>query len=338
MRRAWTTAHQRTTSRSGYLLRVRDEAGRVAVGDAAAAPGAPETEVGRIGADLARAVPWLRRGGAGDGPPGDPFHPAARHASTQAALTLEAGDRPLASLLGARRPLATKVPVNATLPHAPPTETVIAATAAVATGYRTLKIKVTGEPSEVARVRAVRDAAGPSIAIRLDANGSWTPEDAPELLRRLEPLAIEYVEQPLPPSQPVEFARLRAHSPIPLAADESAHRLPQALDLMERRAVDVVVVKPMALGGLDHALTLLAAARDHGVRAVVTDSVESAVGRTGALHLAATLGPDPPACGLASGAWFERDVVPSPPRVDHGVLHVPRGPGLGLDVPEATAP
>lgn len=335
LRHAWTTATARSTRRIGHLLGLRGES-HVVWGDACTLPDGTAGEAARCGREIANlaARAW---GEHGIEPPlPDAPHSAVRHAWTQAILSLEAESQgqPLAHALAKRlgTHARSSVPVNATLPHAPTVETVAAAQRAIAAGYACLKIKVDGSRKEPQRIAAVRDAVGPSVAIRIDANGSWDEADAPHLLQLYEPLGIEYVEQPLPPARLPDLQRLHGASKIPIAADESAHHPAQALALIERKAVDVLVLKPMALGGLDHALSLIESARDHGLVTIVTDSLESAIGRTGALHLAAALPGPERACGLASGEWFERDVVPDPPRVRAGRLQVPTEPGLGLRI------
>lgn len=335
----WSTAKGRTQVRTGFLLEVHTDQGLVAYGDAAPAPEhAPGTLADCTRALLAlvkienqhHVVPEL------DLPEGVPHEPAVRHAWSQAVLTLEALEAgvSLSHHLAARAStsvrVAERVASNATIPLVAQEETVARALAAVKSGYSCLKIKVGPEIQEIARVAAVRAAVGPQVKLRLDANGSWADTQAVSFLHHLEPYGIEYVEQPLPPGQPQAAADLRRRSAIPIAADESASNYAHVRAIIERRAFDVIITKPMMLGGLDRAMDVLVLARKSGLRAVVTDSVESAVGRTGALHVAATLGRDGPVCGLGSGEWMVRDVVASPPRVRRGHLKVPQEPGLGL--------
>ncbi len=269
-------------------------------------------------------------------PTTDPVHRSVRHAWVEAVLGLKAleADEPLARLLarmmGRRRAPVNRVPVNATIPMATELETIAIARQAVAQGYGCLKIKVGGNTKEIHRVQAVREAVGDDIALRIDANASWNETEAPHFLTALKDLKIEYVEQPLPPARAGALALLHKSSPVPLAIDESAHNLAHGLSLVAKGAIDVVVLKPMAIGGLDRALRLFLAAQDRDLKVVVTDSVESAIGRVGALHLASLLGPKPPVCGLATGEWLLRDVVEDPPRVHKGFLAVPKGAGLGV--------
>lgn len=226
-------------------------------------------------------------------------------------------------------PLRDRIPVNAIIPAVPAAEAAAMARRAVLEhGCSTLKIKVAamGEvlADDEARVVAVRDAAdsalrsaerAESARLRLDANGGWSAEDAARALRRLGAYGLEYVEQPCPTVD--EILALRASTDVPIALDESVRYAdPRAFD-----AADIVILKVAPLGGVRAALDL---ARRWGGPVVVSGALDSAVGLSGGLALAAALSGEPPACGLGTGALLARDVV-SEPRVPHdGSLEVGR--------------
>ena len=226
-------------------------------------------------------------------------------------------------------PLRDRIPVNAIIPAVPAAEAAAMARRAVLEhGCSTLKIKVAamGEvlADDEARVVAVRDAAdsalrsserAESARLRLDANGGWSAEDAARALQRLSAYGLEYVEQPCPTVD--EILALRASTDVPIALDESVRYAdPRAFD-----AADIVILKVAPLGGVRAALDL---ARRWGGPVVVSGALDSAVGLSGGLALAAALSGEPPACGLGTGALLARDVV-SEPRVPHdGYLEVGR--------------
>jgi L-alanine-DL-glutamate epimerase-like enolase superfamily enzyme len=92
----------------------------------------------------------------------------------------------------------------------------------------------------------------------------------------------------------------------------------------------VVVLKPMLLGGVLRALDLARRALQRGLRVVVTTSLDGAIARAGAAHLAAAvlaLGPQP-AAGLATGRLLLDDVCPDPLAPEGGVVRIPQTPGL----------
>ncbi|HEX5030566.1 MAG TPA: o-succinylbenzoate synthase [Candidatus Eisenbacteria bacterium] len=232
--------------------------------------------------------------------------PCARHALDLALhdLMAQGATKSIAGLLGGLHSV-DEVPVNGALPRLPREDLVAASLAAVAEGYRTLKLKVGGMAiqEDVARVRAVRDAVGREVRLRIDANRAWSETDATQALRALEDVGLEYCEEPT--SDPEALARVKSAVGVPIAVDESVVDLASAERILDR--ADVLVLKPMAVGGLYPARAIAAMARERGVDVVVTGMLETPVGRRGALHLAASLGPSLYAHGLATGCtpWPE---------------------------------
>jgi L-alanine-DL-glutamate epimerase-like enolase superfamily enzyme len=95
-------------------------------------------------------------------------------------------------------------------------------------------------------------------------------------------------------------------------------------------AADVLVCKPMALGGPVRTLAIARRAADRDVEAVVTTTIDAVVARIGALHVAAAL-PAVGACGLATGSRLSNDLAPDPAPVEEGRMPVPAGPGIAGD-------
>ena len=254
--------------------------------------------------------------------------PAARHAVECAALDAR-GRRegePVASLLG---DAADAVPVNATVGDGPVEETVAAAEDAVLAGFDCLKVKVGAGTldRDVARLRAVRDTVG-DVSLRADANGAWDCETALDAVDAFAPLGLDYLEQPLPASNLAGHATLRDRG-VSIAIDESlaTHR---AREVLDADAADVLVLKPMALGGPARAHAVAREARAAGVDAVVTTTVDAAPARTAAVHVAAAI-PDVRPCGLATASALASDVCPDPVPVADGCISLPDGPGLAGD-------
>lgn len=264
--------------------------------------------------------------------------PAARHGLTLAIADQAARgrDRPLYRQLGARSTVES-VPVNAVVGDDDPGPTATAAAEAVARGFGTVKLKVGARPveSDVERVRAVRAAVGDDVVVRADANGAWTREEAAAAFERFRKSRVSYVEQPLPPADLSGMADLRG-SGVGVAADESLieHDLQ---DVLASGAADAVVLKPMVLGGPRAVLDAATRARNHGVDPVVTTTLDAAVARAAAVHVAAAI-PHVHACGLATAERLESDVAPDSAPVTAGAIHVPQGPGHGVDLPEEGSP
>lgn len=321
------TAKGEVTEREGFLVRVSDGE-HVGVGEAT--PLAPWTEShAECRGALADAVDRLRDDEAALRADLD-RNPAARHgvALALAALRAKQHDRPLYRLLG-RRSEREWVPVNATVGDAAPEATAAAAARAVEEGYGTVKVKVgvRDVDRDVERLRAVRDAVGGDVALRADANGAWDREQAERAFSGFADADVRYVEQPLAADDLAGLAGLRGGR-VGVAVDETlaTYSVEQVVDA---DAADVIVLKPMALGGVERARRAAVAAREEQVASVVTTTIDAVVARAGAVHVAASLSGVLP-CGLATGDWLSTDLGADPCFVDDGAVRVPQEAGLGV--------
>ena len=157
-------------------------------------------------------------------------------------------------------------------------------------------------PDDAERVRAVREAVGPWPAIRVDANGAWTPDQAVAALEELAPLDLELVEQPCATLE--ELAEVRARVSVTVAADESIAGADDVHRAAALAACDAVNVKLAAAGGYGPARDALRAAREHHLAAWLSSTLDGPWGIAAALQLAssANLGM---ACGLATLELFD---------------------------------
>ncbi len=228
---------------------------------------------------------------------------------------------------------ATRVRTDVTLAAGDADALAEAARARVADGFSTLKLKVgTDAASDVARVRAVREAVGPDVALRLDANQGWDAFAAIAAIHALEDagVGVEVVEQPVPARDVLGLAHVTAHVDTPIMADESLFTLEDLVEIIRCDAADLVNVKLAKCGGLTPALELLGVAQRHGFGTFVGSMMESHVGIGAAASLVAAVGvtslPDLDAAWWATsspyagGVTYERDQI---------VL--PTTPGLGID-------
>ncbi len=167
------------------------------------------------------------------------------------------------------------------------------ARARVAEGFGVLKLKVgTDAADDAARVAAVRDTVGPDVAIRLDANQGWTPREAVRVVSALEDkgLDVELVEQPVAAADLDGLAWVTSRVGTPVMADESVYGLRDLVEVIRRRAADLVNVKLAKCGGLWTGRALLDLARAHGMGTVVGSMMETHVGVGAAAALAAACG------------------------------------------------
>jgi L-Ala-D/L-Glu epimerase len=231
---------------------------------------------------------------------------------------LRAG-RPVAALLSDAP--APRIELSAMIDAIEPEAAADAAAAAARGGFRCLKIKV-GAGDDVARVMAVRAAAGPDVALRLDANGAWSVDQAVGMLAQLEPAMLELIEEPVHGLAALRELRARTSPTLALALDETAAD-PGAVSA---GVGDAICLKLSRCGGITGLLEGASAARTAGSSVYLGSTYDGPVGIAAALHAAAALRPDH-ACGLATLDLFEDTA--GPPVAD-GALMVPAGPGLGV--------
>ena len=220
--------------------------------------------------------------------------------------------------------LRSSIGINATLPALPAEE--VAAVLARFPGCHTVKIKV-AEPGQtladdIARVAAVRELLGPEGRIRIDANGAWNVDEAEHAIHALAAYDLEYVEQPCATVD--ELAQLRKrvkYMGIPIAADESVRKAQDPLEVARVGAADVLIIKAQPLGGITAALEIIAAA---GLPVVVSSALETSVGISMGLHLAAAIPDLDLDCGLGTAALLTADVTDSPLTVTDGRIEIRR--------------
>jgi len=317
------TARGTFTTRTSALLELTDDDGVTGHGEAAPWPGFAGESAEAAALALREACSRLSgtdleavADPMGAAPPkGLQTAQAALHAALWDLSARRAG-RPLAEHLGLRcggcaGPPLAEVAVGRLLTATDPEALRAQAAQARAAGYRAVKLKLGAQPlaTDVACARAVREAIGPEVRLRGDANGAWDRDAAVAALDALAEFGFEYVEQPLPAESLADLAMLRRRSPLRLAADESLVDAEHARRLLAAEAIDVAVLKPAFLGGPALALALAACARAAGVAVVFSHAMESAVGARHALHCAAAWGDRSAVHGLCTAGLFADDVA-----------------------------
>ena len=183
-----------------------------------------------------------------------------------------------------------------------------------------IKVKL-GGPGDVDNLKRIR--AGYKGKLQVDANTAWNAADAVQVLRKIEPLQIELVEQPVPRGDLDGLRWVRERSPIPVFADESAHNLADIGRLAGR--VDGVNLKLMKTGGLREMERMIHAARALGMKVMLGSMVESSL----ALSAAAQLAPLVDYLDL-DGHWLLRDDPFAGAPGEKGDIVLRDAPGLGV--------
>ena len=182
-----------------------------------------------------------------------------------------------------------------------------------------LKVKL-GAPGDVENLRRIR--ARYRGKLQIDANTAWNAADAVRVLRQIEPLDIELVEQPVPHGDLDGLRWVRERSPIPVFADESAHTLAD-IGLLAGR-VDGINLKLMKTGGIREMQRMIHAARAHGMKVMLGSMIESSL----ALSAAAQLAPLVDYLDL-DGHWLLKDDPFDGAPGERGEIRLGARPGLG---------
>jgi L-alanine-DL-glutamate epimerase-like enolase superfamily enzyme len=225
--------------------------------------------------------------------------------------------RPVAELL-TDDPL-DEVPVNATVDAAARASAATACAEAAAAGFACVKLKV-GVGDDAGRVAAARAAAGPQMALRLDANGAWEVDEAVRTIEALAPAGLELVEEPVHGTRALREVRDRV--PVRIAMDETGDE-PGAI---ASGAADAVCLKVSRRGGISGLLATAALAQATGAEVYLASTFDGPLGIAAAVHCAAALRVQAP-CGLATLTLMDLP-VPDALQVRHGAIALPTGPGL----------
>ncbi len=204
---------------------------------------------------------------------------------------------------------------------------------AVERGFRILKIKVGREPAvDIERIRRIREAVGPDIVIRLDANQGWNPREAVRIMKTIESagLNIELVEQPVSAHDIEGLRRVKEAIDTPVLADEAVFSAIDAEHLIARQAADYLNIKLMKTGGLRNALRICAVAEMHGVECFMGCMMESKLSVTAAAHLACARSIIT-RCDLDSPSLCAQDPVLGGMVIDGPWLCMNDEPGLGIN-------
>lgn len=195
-------------------------------------------------------------------------------------------------------------------------------------GFRQIKVRIAvgGFEQDLARLRRLRERAGPSVSIAVDANGAWDADEAIEKLRELEPIGLSYVEQPTTAGDWGAFRKALASTSIPLMVDEGLATdadVDELCSIGERALTHLKIVK---LGGPTQVVSAMQRFRDAGVGVMIGQMNEGALATAITAHCVMAL--QPRYAELYGCYGLLDDVTPSVSYAG-GMIHAPSGPGLG---------
>lgn len=281
------------------------------------------------------ALESLFAGGPSAGSPsaGSPFDGGYLQSAVEMALWDLLGKLaglPLFRLLGGL--YRDDIELAACLGIRPPDEAARIAREFVGAGYTTLKLKAGRDPHEdLAIVRAIRDAVGDRLRLRVDPNMGYAPDVALELARAFEPYGLEYFEQPMPDEALADSARIRRLTTTPLALNESVTSVARVRRILELEAAAFLLPDTYQCGGLRVVRTIADLAASAGVPCVFHCAHDFGLKTAAMLHVVASSANFPLANDCTYYGLVD-DILVEPHAIRQGRMSVPRGAGLGVTV------
>jgi len=241
---------------------------------------------------------------------------------------------PVHRLLGGR--VRDRVPLSWSLAVADAGAEIEEARAKVAGGHRIFKIKTAARPvaEDVARVRRLREAIGPDVSLRVDANQGWDRPTALRAIRALEPFGLDFVEQPVPRWDFEGMAEIGRRVNVPIMADESCFSPQDALQIARLGGVSILGLKVTKSAGIIGTMAIARIAEAAGMGCYVGCMIETSLGTAAYLQVALAAAPVTWGCELFGPLLLKGDVVREPVRFADGAILALDGPGLGVKVDE----
>jgi len=241
---------------------------------------------------------------------------------------------PLYGFLGAK--YRDSIPLSWTLANNDVESDVKEAKEYVNKGWRILKFKTGSLPldRDLERIRAVRDAVGDSISLRVDANQGWTLNEAVASLQTLQEIRIDLLEQPLPKWDLDGLRELSRRTYIPIMADESLCGIRDAVSLIVKRAASVFSYKLTKMGGVQNCRIVESLANVYGIGNYLGCMIETSLGTAANLHFAASMRRLEYGCELFGPLRLRYDLTRKGIEYRSGEVLVPDQPGIGVDIDE----
>ncbi|TSE01564.1 chloromuconate cycloisomerase [Skermania sp. ID1734] len=195
-----------------------------------------------------------------------------------------------------------------------------------------LKMGALDPETDTQRVVQIAQALHVKAGVRVDINARWDRLTALKYLPRLADGGVELIEQPTPGDQIEVLAELNQLLPVPVMADESVQSPHNALDVVRQRAADVIAIKTTKLGGLRRSRETVAIARAAGIACHGATSIEGPIGTAASIHFACAEPGIDFGSELFGPLLFEEELLTTPLRYADGQVHLPDGPGLGVEL------
>jgi D-galactarolactone cycloisomerase len=211
-------------------------------------------------------------------------------------------------------------------------------------GFKAIKMKIGlgSQTKDIDRVAAVRDAIGNDIQLMVDANHCFTVPQAINIGRELEKLGVHWFEEPISPEDLDGYVEVTRKLDMAVAGGENEFTKFSFRRILEKRAMDIVQPDVCAAGGITECKKIAALAQAHAIQCV-PHAWGTAIGLAATMHFLASL-PNTPPCLVPQPPMLEYEQTFNPFRdelsstaLTHvgGIVHVPTGPGLGIEINRA---
>lgn len=211
-------------------------------------------------------------------------------------------------------------------------------------GYRTVVVKIGREPqTDIERMRLVREALGSDVNIRLDANEAYWPDQAIQIIRKMEKYAPEFIEEPVKRWDLDGMARVAGAVDTPISSDESNTSLESVMKLIQKKAAGIINIKISKNGGLYRSKKIAAVAEAAGVPCIVGGANTYEVGRQACRHFAMCTAQTHMSMGSEGCAPASQSKIDDVTKTaitygdvtrGEGYVEVLPGPGLGVELDE----
>jgi len=241
---------------------------------------------------------------------------------------------PVAALLGGV--VRSSIGVSRSVPLAEPSVVADAAEQLVKAGYKMITIKAGLDPAaDLKCVEAVRHAVGNDFPIEIDANQGYRADVAVRWISKMEKYDIENVEQPCPWWDIAGMAEVTRELHCTVTADESVLCPAEAMNFIRYQAADAFTIKVAKCGGFLQAKRIAALADASGLSCNMGSEHPAGIGTAAMAHFWASTPEIVDSIGYGSPLErFSDDIVKDPIEFKNGVVHLPSGPGLGVELDE----
>lgn len=202
-------------------------------------------------------------------------------------------------------------------------------------GWKVLKLK-TGRANpmdDVEAIKRVRQAVGPDIILRADANQAYDWRTAIRVINGMAEWGLEYMEQPCAWWDLEGHAQVRRSVSVPIMVDETLKSY-SVSDIVRHEAADYLSIYVCDPGGILASRKLGVVAEAFHMKGYIGGALESVIGSVSGLHIAASSPAISLGCEMFSQYMLEKDISARPLEFKDGCLMVPDGPGLGVEIDE----